>query len=777
MEQSKPHIEQRSNIGLAIIVKDDSEIIELKRCVNSVKDYVGNVYITGTNKPSHKIKKWCKKNDFIYSYFQWVDDFSAARNFNNDQVKEDIILWLDVDDVVNNPEELQTIEKMFTEGGLDWVSLEYKYAKDEYGNVIVRQPRVRLFRKGTGRWIRRIHETLVNTQLIKGEELDSKLLIIDHETTDGRQESSTKRNLRILHTELEEQGDKVDPTTLYYLGETYFAAGDYENSLKYFMQYLPLEQWEEAKYNALNDAAVCLTELGKYEEAINMYLLAIKIQPNWPLAYYQIADVYLRQGKYDKVVTWIRTGFTKKRPSSTQLFTNDLDYTLNPLGRLAYGLLYTGQYEEAHEVAKQAYAINPKVPEVKEALSLTKDALETENFVVSLLLTIDKVRTVDRLSARTIINSVPPILQEDYRIQEARKSLNPPRSWSDKSIVIYCGKSAEQWAYPAIYTGIGGSEEAVINISQELANLGFEVTVYNSCGDEAGNYHGVEYVPYFHFDERDHFNTIISWRNPALFVEANLNATKKLLWLHDIAYPEQFSPQVFDAVDKVMFLSKWHRNNLPDLPDDKVFITNNGIDPDDFRDTPKKKPNSLLYTASYDRGALVLIRDIMPLVLQKVPEAKLDIAYGWNNIDRDKGQVPELQKLRDELTPLLEQDFVTHHNRVSHSKVADLMKESMLYVYPTEFSETNCISSMKSQMAGAYVLTTTNSGGLPERLIFGEAMPFNDIYTNTEAKRKFAERIVELLSNYPVKTKTQKKKMLDNFTWEFTARRWVDKLL
>ncbi len=32
-----------------------------------------------------------------------------------------------------------------------------------------------------------------------------------------------------------------------------------------------------------------------------------------------------------------------------------------------------------------------------------------------------------------------------------------------------------------------------------------------------------------------------------------------------------------DKIDKAMFLSKWHRDNVPLLPEDKVMITANGI--------------------------------------------------------------------------------------------------------------------------------------------------------------------------------------------------------
>jgi hypothetical protein len=46
--------------------------------------------------------------------------------------------------------------------------------------------------------------------------------------------------------------------------------------------------------------------------------------------------------------------------------------------------------------------------------------------------------------------------------------------------------------------GLGGSESAVIRVSQELAKLGFEVTVFNDCTSDdsrPGLYDGVWYEP------------------------------------------------------------------------------------------------------------------------------------------------------------------------------------------------------------------------------------------------------------------------------------------
>ena len=42
-----------------------------------------------------------------------------------------------------------------------------------------------------------------------------------------------------------------------------------------------------------------------------------------------------------------------------------------------------------------------------------------------------------------------------------------------------------------VETGVAGSEEALIYLSEELARLGHTVHVYANCGDQAGDYEGV----------------------------------------------------------------------------------------------------------------------------------------------------------------------------------------------------------------------------------------------------------------------------------------------
>ena len=70
---------------------------------------------------------------------------------------------------------------------------------------------------------------------------------------------------------------------------------------------------------------------------------------------------------------------------------------------------------------------------------------------------------------------------------------------------------------------------------------------------------------------------MVGWRNIGLFDVPELKAKKAYLWNHDIQNGLTYTPERVNKMTKAMFLSKWHRDNVPSLPENKVFITGNGI--------------------------------------------------------------------------------------------------------------------------------------------------------------------------------------------------------
>ncbi|MHA1591201.1 MAG: glycosyltransferase [Candidatus Heimdallarchaeaceae archaeon] len=754
-------------IALAMIVKDDSEVKELDQCLKSVYKFVNKIYITGTNKPDNKIKKLTKEYKGEYSFFKWVDDFSKARNFNFKQVdkKYEYILWLDSDDVVLNAEKIPEIVESMKDKDIDWLNLPYLYSKDKYGRVDARQIKPRILKNGTSKWDKSVHECSSQTKQINLA--TDNTVIIDHRSKDLVTKSD--RNLKILLKEYYKDKDKTDARTIFYIAQTLYGMRKWADAAQFFISYFKKSGWNEEKYFALHALGHCSVQLNELDGAIDTAFNMIKLFPEWSLGYFDLSEYYSLKGEHEKVIEWTLVGLEKDRPFTFN-FTNDLDYEYYPMGRLADSYLQIHLFEEANKIAKKLIKKYPDEA-TKELLESTSDFLLKDKFVQSFVTSVNMIRREDKPKASKMFECLPTSLDDDIRLQMMRFEVVPPKNWG-KSIVIYCGKSLENWAYPSIFSGIGGSEEMVIRMSQELTKLGHKVTVFNDCGEYAGIYDGVEYIPYYHFNVKDNYDTLIAWRIPSFF-KIDINANKKIVWLHDLAYPEQFDDKATENTDKFIFLSKFHRSNMPSIPDSKIFISNNGIVPDEFKDKQEKKPYSLCWTSSYDRGLLPFMENIFPLIKKEIPEVTLDVAYGWQNIDKEMDIVPEFKNLKEKLVPLLKQEGVTEHGRLNHKQIASLYKTSICMPYASEFGETNNISSQKAQASGCYVITTDKAGATPEYLKFGEIIKGKGIYTDREQQIRFAKAVVKYLKA----PKNALGGVVEAFSVGMTARGWEVGLL
>lgn len=774
-------------ISLCIISRKEDEKA-LQKAIINVGEYVDEIILVDTSKEGSLnemvdyLKEFTEHKDIDLFTLKWTNDFAAARNFSFEQASGDVIFWIDSDDTVIHPENLPKLAKKITDGEVDWIYSEYIYQRDETGNVIAKHWKPRLFRKGTGHWVGNVHEDFMPDEVViqkKDTDLGPDRLLIEHHATQDELFEHSNRNLAIQLAEIERDGEKVDPRTLQYTAMSYQGLGKYEDAIPYFLRHAKVSGSKEDKYWSLYRAGTCSHILGRNQDALNLTLDSLKLFPQWKSSYLQLAAIYTDLEEWPKAIEWTLTGLEKSDPDTLQVLS-ELDYTILPLGRLAMCYLQTGNYELANSTAIDVYRMNPNYPGSKDLVKMCMEATKLEGFVKSFIEVAQNIKQYDRVKAVKLFDLVPKELDEDFRIQAARTTLVPPKKWDEKSIVIYCGKTLEEWSFPSVFTGIGGSEKAVIYMAKELAAKGYSVTVYNRCGDMKGVYEGVEYLPYYFFNKRDTFDTLIIWRNPLAFADS-FKAKRKYLWLHDIAHPEHFNQKIYDSIDKIFFLSKWHRTNLPDCPEDKVFITNNGINPADFKELPPKRPNSLIWSSSYDRGLLPFMKNIWPLIKKEIPDVTLDVAYGWNNIEKEMELIPSLKQLYTELSPILENTpGVTHHGRISHKALAQLMGSSMVYPYASEFGETCNMTSMECQAAGCYVITTSEAGGTKERVVpgLGLVVSTKGIYTNKLSQIEFAKAVIrylkhpEILSD-PVKGKANP----DYFSWKKTTNQWIKEVL
>ena len=85
------------SISLCMIVKNEEDVIG--RCLACVKDIVDEIIVVDTGSTDSTIEIVKKYTNQIY-HFNWVDDFSKARNYAFSKASKDYIMWLDADDII-----------------------------------------------------------------------------------------------------------------------------------------------------------------------------------------------------------------------------------------------------------------------------------------------------------------------------------------------------------------------------------------------------------------------------------------------------------------------------------------------------------------------------------------------------------------------------------------------------------------------------------------------------------------------------------------------------
>jgi glycosyltransferase involved in cell wall biosynthesis len=350
-------------------------------------------------------------------------------------------------------------------------------------------------------------------------------------------------------------------------------------------------------------------------------------------------------------------------------------------------------------------------------------------------------------------------------------------------IVFGCHASAGRpWSPASAGHGIGGSEEAVIQMAAGLAARGHEVSVHmRGAGDRC--YDGVRYVGWDALDGT-RIDVAIAWRRPTLTDLLDQRASyvgRRYLWLHDATASDDIAAHL-GSFDKVLMLSRFQRSRYPDVPDDKVLYTRNGVDPADFAAPhPWRDPYLVVYGSDYNRGLRALLNS-WPEVREAVPTARLRVFYGWQGLELRSGE--RAAQLKAVLEPLFAQPGVTHLGRIGHAAVAGEYRRAGIWAYPCSFPETSCLSAMKAQVGGALPVVIP-SGALRETVRFGFATKecYTDPGAEPDGPRLVAEwrrGLIALLRDPEAQRRVRRTMMPECrglFAWSSVVDQWERELL
>jgi len=777
----------------------------LQRCLGSINGYVDEIYIQ-LNAPKGKVidprvrrvaERFTKPHNI--KTYQWKKNFVDARNDNFAQVsdKYDWILWLDEDDIVENPENIVPVCAVMPDH-VHGTYILYDYQKDEFGNVIVSHWTSRIVRNdGSFKWKSSIdddevavHETLNPVRPL--ESVSNNEWKVVHMAPPEHHRESLLRNIELLEGMAERQARKpegIDPRILFYLATHYYDAFRFREAKELFYEYLKSSGWAEERAEAHVYMGKLLKMEGKKAGARNAFLMAMGEYPNNPGAYLELSKLEAGENRWEQAAAWAKRGLEVENQITTMVKYNH-EYDLLTAYAQALSNMGGKDLSKALKMAQKALEIRPYDADAKQNRDSLQELVDLRNAnrsVARILSRLIAEKETDKIVP--FLDNLPTSLNDSPIVINARQENTKGKKWPRKSIAIYVGHGPlGTWGPENLNNGgLGGSEEAVIRLSHELAYLGWKIVIYGTPGKQAGLDIGVNdgYVRWHHYWElnnKDTFDVLISWRQPALF-DFDFKARKTYLWLHDVVEEAELTPERMKNITKIIYVSKYHseRKESDNVPKKKKFPSGNGITASDFSSLDKnnirRDPRRCIYMSANERG-LRLLYDIWEDVHKAVPTATLDVYYGWHSFDAINRDNPERMAWKASMQMRAKElPGVTERGRIGQDELNKEIFKSGIWAYPCIFPEVNCITGQKA-MAGGAIPVTSDFAALDDLIQFGMKVHLDkDIEL---FKEQYKQALIWWLQHPKEQQKVRGPMMTwarNKFNWAQTAAQWSGEML
>ena len=337
-------------ISVCMIAKNEEK--HIKECLKRLKLYQYEIVLVDTGSTDDTLKIAARYTDKIY-HFDWINDFSAARNFALDKASNDWVLSIDCDEYIESIDEKELsilMEKHSQDVGQILIRNRFKQgAQTSIENVRVS----RFFNKKYYHFVGAIHEQVelrdAGPHLHYAKQAYSAPITILHVGYDGSEEEMrTKclRNISMLENELEAAGP--DPYIYYQLGQSCMKLKDYSKAYEWFNLGLSMDVDPAQNYvqTMVESYGYCMLELKKNEEALQLLNIydVFSVRADFV---FLMGLIYMNNGMFDKAVEEFINSTTIEQFSIEGINSYRANYNI--------GVIYecTGHLDEARKYYKK----------------------------------------------------------------------------------------------------------------------------------------------------------------------------------------------------------------------------------------------------------------------------------------------------------------------------------------------------------------------------------------------------------------------------------------
>jgi glycosyltransferase involved in cell wall biosynthesis len=725
----------RPTLALCCILKNEAK--HLPRFLENVRGCFDEIHLTDTGSTDGSlelIQLYQKEGlgedspKLQLHHFEWVDDFAAARNYSFSHTKADYIMWLDLDDAISDPKAFQGWRDTLLPIADFWMA-SYHYALGKNGKPLCSFARERVVKNHLGfQWKYFVHEGLLPESPVKKHvEVQYALTwAVNHLRDEEDLKSDRSRNLRLFEKQV-----KLNPRMRYYYGKELFENGKPLEAFGHLKSAVTSEDLElHDRIMGFQYASLSAMHLGQFELAIQMCHQGLQLAPQRAEFFVAIADSYIKLNRPQDSLPFYEAAtkcpFNGAGLVQGPIFSHEDAYRHYPLNQLARVHHAMGNIEKAEKSVNEAmtHGPNPESDGIKKELEALK-------------------------------KKVIPLPGRERKKTEAIVISCPPGQLYEWDEEIYRQK------------GIGGSETAVVEMAHWMAKLANRDVLIFNPRTTSKSFGRVHYLP--SSDLPQYFNEFspevhIAWRHLT-----QLSKDPIYLWCHDLGTPGITQHSLFH---RVFALSQFHRGflkNMYGVPDDKIIVTGNGVDPNRFSFAPKPKvPGRIIFSSSPDRGLDRAI-EVLDLARASHPEIELHVFYGFENMLK-MGRQKEVADLK---AMMEERPWVVFRGNVSQKELTEEMEKACVWLYPTNFLETYCITAIEALCTHTYPIVR-RWGALPDTLghaaASGSAMILDNPCETPEDKWAWAKAVTAALEAKPWERMATNPQ---DFAWQNRAIEWL----